>query len=307
MAEHYVRAYSLYQHGQYLQASIELGHVDIAAIGSDAEAYRLSPFCAAIRCARWGRRRTPLPFLEEALDLARDMHDDQRASCTRSRGWCISIPIPEISIAPPSIWMTRSRLAVTLNDAGGTHRGGGAASDIADQRGDRAAERRASLAALEQAKLSGSIQGLAHALANLGDSYLKTHDFNESLKYSKQALPLVIALAWAAARRPSSRSTKVLPTSVSATSSPARSWRRAPSRRPVAGDNLLDAQELLREYGDALEHAGYLMMAIQAYHRHDELGQNDHDQHAPAGVPRALGKIRRRAQGARARIVAAGQ
>ncbi len=32
-----------------------------------------------------------------------------------------------------------------------------------------------------------------HSL-NLGDSYLKTRDFAESLKYSKQALPLVLKL-----------------------------------------------------------------------------------------------------------------
>jgi len=31
----------------------------------------------------------------------------------------------------------------------------------------------------------------------------------------------------------------------------------------VAGNNLLDGQELLREYGGALEHAGYLMMAFR--------------------------------------------
>jgi len=40
----------------------------------------------------------------------------------------------------------------------------------------------------------------------------------------------------------------------------------------VAGDNLLDAQDLLREYANSLERAGYLMMAIQVYHRYDEMG-----------------------------------
>ncbi len=41
----------------------------------------------------------------------------------------------------------------------------------------------------------------------------------------------------------------------------------------VAGENLTSAQELLREYGDALEHAGYLMMAIQVYHRYDQVAE----------------------------------
>src|SRR5208282_3274885 len=41
----------------------------------------------------------------------------------------------------------------------------------------------------------------------------------------------------------------------------------------LAGDNLLDAKELLREYADALEHSGYLMMAIQVYHRYDQVSE----------------------------------
>ena len=38
-----------------------------------------SPFCAAIRLRTLGQAENALPFLEEALDLARDMHDDQRS------------------------------------------------------------------------------------------------------------------------------------------------------------------------------------------------------------------------------------
>ena len=76
VAEHYVRAYSLYQHGQYLQASIELGHVDTAAIGSDTEAYRVA-ILRGNTLRTLGQAENALPFLEEALDLAREMHDDQ--------------------------------------------------------------------------------------------------------------------------------------------------------------------------------------------------------------------------------------
>jgi len=38
-------------------------------------------------------------------------------------------------------------------------------------------------------KRSGASKWLELALLNLGDSYLKSRDFAESLKYSKQALP----------------------------------------------------------------------------------------------------------------------
>ena len=47
------------------------------------------------------------------------------------------------------------------------------------------------LAALEHARRADSSKWLARAYLNLGDSYLKTRDFAESLKYSKEALPLV--------------------------------------------------------------------------------------------------------------------
>jgi len=41
----------------------------------------------------------------------------------------------------------------------------------------------------------------------------------------------------------------------------------------LASDNLAFAETLLREYADALEQAGYLVMAIDAYRRHDELSE----------------------------------
>jgi diguanylate cyclase (GGDEF)-like protein len=270
VAEHYVRAYSLYQHGQYLQASIELGHIDTAAIGSDMEAYRVA-ILRGNTLRTLGQAENALPFLEEALDLARDMHDDQRV--LHALLWLVHIYTNTGNLDRASDQLGDARrLAVTLNDQAALTEVEVRASDIADQRGDRAAERRASLAALEQAKLSGSSKNLAHAFANLGDSYLKTHDFNESLKYSKQALPLVSQL------RGSGEETIVsfnegLAYIGLGNIKPGEKLAEGAIAEAVAGDNLLDAQELLREYGDALEHAGYLMMAIQAYHRYDELGQ----------------------------------
>src|SRR6267154_4638082 len=41
----------------------------------------------------------------------------------------------------------------------------------------------------------------------------------------------------------------------------------------LGGSDLVGAKDLLREYADALEHAGYLMMAIQAYHRYDDISE----------------------------------
>jgi diguanylate cyclase (GGDEF)-like protein len=270
LAEHYLRAYSLYQHAQYYQASIELGHIDTAAIGSDVEAYRVA-ILRGNTLRTLGQAENALPFLEEALDLARDMHDDQRT--LHALLWLVHIFTNTGNLDRASEHLENARqLATTLNDEAALTEVEVRASDIADQRGDRAAERRASLAALEHAKLSQSSKCLAHAFANLGDSYLKTHDFSESLKYSKQALPLVSQL------RGSGEETIVsfnegLAYIGLGDIKPGEKLAENAIAEAVAGDNLLDGQELLREYGGALERAGYLMMAIQAYHRHDELGE----------------------------------
>ena len=42
LAEHYVRAYSLYQRAQYAAASRELSHIEIDSIASDTERYRVA-------------------------------------------------------------------------------------------------------------------------------------------------------------------------------------------------------------------------------------------------------------------------
>jgi hypothetical protein len=77
VAEHYVKAYSLYQHEQYAAASAELSHIDMKSIASDSEAYRVS-ILRGNTLRTLGQADSALPFLEEGLDLARDMHDEQR-------------------------------------------------------------------------------------------------------------------------------------------------------------------------------------------------------------------------------------
>jgi len=270
LAGHYLKAYSLYQHGQYAQASAELGHIDTSAIGSDAEAYRVA-ILRGNTLRTLGQAETALPFLEEALDLARDMHDDQRS--LHALLWLVRIYTGTGNLDRAGEHLENARrLATLLNDQAALTEVEVRASDIDDRRGDRAAERRASLAALEHARISGSSKSLAHAFANLGDSYLKSRDFNESLKYSKQALPLVSEL------RGSGEETIVsfnegLAYIGLGNIKLGEKLAEGAIADAIAGDNLLDAQDLLREYGGALEQAGYLMMAIQAYHRYDELGE----------------------------------
>ena len=78
LAEHFVRAYSHYENAEYAAAREELNQIDMTVIDSDAERYRVS-ILRGNTLNTLGQAEAALPFLEEALDLARDMHDDERS------------------------------------------------------------------------------------------------------------------------------------------------------------------------------------------------------------------------------------
>jgi diguanylate cyclase (GGDEF)-like protein len=270
LAEHYVRAYSLYQRGQYMVAGTELSRIDIESIATDAERYRVSILRGNI-LRGIGQAEAALPYLERALDIAHDMHDDPRS--LHAMLWLARIYTNTGNFDRASEQLNASRkLAVLLGDDAALVEVDVCMSDVADRRGDHVAERRASLSALEHAKRSGSNKWLAHALVNLGDSYLKARDYRESLKYSKQALPIVLRLR-GSGDEPIVLFNEGLANIGLGAIKPGEKLAEEAIAGAIAGNDLMDAQELLREYADALEHAGYLMMAIQAYHRYDEISQ----------------------------------
>src|SRR6202044_3109971 len=100
---------------------------------------------------------------------------------------------------------------------------------------------------------------------------LKSHDYAESLKYSKQALPIANEVLTAGETTIASFNEGLAYIGLGEIKAGEKLAEGAIAEA-VAGDNLLAAQDLLREYANALEHAGYLMMAIQVYHRYDEMG-----------------------------------
>jgi diguanylate cyclase (GGDEF)-like protein len=269
-AEHYVRAYSLYQRDQYSAASLELNQVDIDALATDSERYRVSILRGNI-LRLLGQAESALPYLERALDLAHEMHDDTRSLHAMLYLARIYTNTGNLDRAG-SLLETARRLALTLGDDAGLVEVEGRISDVADRRGDRAEERRASLAALAHAKRAGSNKWLAQALVNLGDSYLKTRDFNESLKYSRQALPLLSKLRESGDEQIVTFNEGIAYIGLGNIKLGEKLAEGAIADA-AAGDNVLDVKEDLREYADALEHAGYLMMAIQVYHRYDEISE----------------------------------
>ncbi len=269
-AGRFVRAYSARQHGQYAAAEAELKGIDISSVSADSERYRILTLRGLV-LRTLGQDEAALPYLEQALDLANKMHDNLRtvhAILSMARIYTDSGNYDRAMVQLDAA----RRLATTLGDETSLVETEERVADIADRRGDRIEERRASLAGLEHAKRSGSSKWLQLALLNLGDSYLKTRDFAESLKYSKQALPII--------QRTNQRDDEQITLfneglayiglgSIKA----GEKLAEGAITEALAGSDLLDAKELLREYADALEHAGYLMMAIQVYHRYDAISE----------------------------------
>src|SRR5208337_3903221 len=145
VGEHYIRAYSLYQTGQYAAAGTELSHVDVESIASDAERYRVSILRGNI-LRTLGQAEAALPFLERGLDIAHEMHDDTRS--LHAMLWLARIYTNTGNFDRASEQLEASRqLATVLGDEAALVEVDTCVSDVADRRGDHAAERRASLAA----------------------------------------------------------------------------------------------------------------------------------------------------------------
>src|SRR6202166_506123 len=270
VAEHYVRAYSLYQRDQYSAADTELKRIDIESIASPAERYRVS-ILHGNTLRMLGQAEAALPFLERGLDLAHEMRDEVRG--LHAMLWLTHIFLNTGNLERAAAQLESARrLAVMLGDEAAMVEVESRASDVADRQGNRTEERRASLAALDHAKRAGSNKWLATALVNLGDSYLKTRDFAESLKYSKQALPIILRLR-ESGDTPIVMFNEGLAYIGLGNIKPGEKLAEDAIAQALAGDNLLDVKEFLREYADALEHAGYLMMAIQVYHRYEEVSE----------------------------------
>ncbi len=269
-AGRFVRAYSARQHGQFAAAEAELKGIDFNSIASDSERYRILTLRGLV-LRILGQDEAALPFLEQALDLAYKMHDELRtvhAMLSMARIYTDSGNYDRATVQLDAA----RRLAMRLGDETSLVETEERVADIADRRGDRIEERRASLAGLEHAKRSGSSKWLQLALLNLGDSYLKSRDFAESLKYSKQALPIMLRTNQRDNEQVTLFNEGLAYIGLGSIKAGEKLAEGAISEA-LAGSDLLDAKELLREYADALERAGYLMMAIQVYHRYDAVSE----------------------------------
>lgn len=269
-AEHYVQAYVMFKDGHYALAGTELNRANVAVITTDSERYRFSILKGNI-LYMLGQAEVALPFLEKSLDLAHDMGDKPRS--VQAMLWLAQIYINTDNLEHASKELeTASSLAATIGDEVALAAAEIANSDIADRRGDHVAERRASIAALEHAKRSGSNKWLAGALSNLGDSYLKVREFSESLKYTKQALALLVQ--WrGSSREQIARFNEGIAYIGLGNIKAGEKITEDVVTEALKSENLVDAKGYLQEYAETLEKSGYLMMAIQVYHRYDKVSE----------------------------------
>jgi diguanylate cyclase (GGDEF)-like protein len=268
VAAHFVRAYSQFRRGQYTAASVELGKSNVEEIKLPTERYRyLLLLGDSLRIQH--QTEAALPRLEQASALAQSLRDDTRAVRAMLLLARLNAMSGKFGLAATQIEMART-WAIQLADEGALADVESGACVLAGRLGDRVAERRACLAELEHAKRSGSSRWLAHALIDLSDSYLETHEFRESLKYSRQALSIT-------ATAPHSEDNEVALFNAGLAyiglGKPKAGRQRAELAidDTLANDDLSSGEELLRDYADALERAQYLVMAIDVYRRHDEL------------------------------------
>jgi signal transduction histidine kinase len=269
-AAHYVRAYLASSEGQFSVAESEIKAIDLDTLATDIERYRIWMFQGYL----WrmlGKDEAALPALERSLDLATKMHDDLRilsALLAVGRAYMDSGDFDRASAEA----VAARRLATRLGEEGALSDICDFMADIADRRGDRAAELRSSLEALEHARRSGSKKWLSMMLVALSDSYRNSGDYTQALRYAQEGLPLMIQR---------NDLTDVQSTlfdeglayiglgNVAA----GQKLAEGAITQTLAGGNLMDGRDLLRDYERALERAGYLTMALEVYHRYTETNE----------------------------------
>ena len=280
-ASHIVQA-SLLLHGNQLDRA----EAELKLIGPDTalpayERFRIGIILGTVLVVT-GRHEAALSAWEKALDLANAMDSVTRAVEATDLVSEMALQMGNVDRA--------ARLAVQARSA--AQRSGDNVpltristldAEIADARGDLAAQRRALLEALAHAKQTSSDKAMTEVLMYLSDFSLKTGDYANSLNYSKQGLVPAHRL-----RRPLLELNLLSIEGFAdiGLGHLAEGKRLADDaiRQILAGGDLVDGDAWMREYLPALERAGDLRGALDVYHRDDKV----HEQVMTAARQKAL-------------------
>ena len=267
-ASRFVQAYSLSQRDQFDAAQGLLERVDAGLADSDAERYRILMLHGTV-LRHLGHHDEAMRLYEEALDAATALQDDTRqlkAMLSLARLF-ITVGNADRAVAQLGV---AEELANRLGDEAALEDIYRKKSELADDRGDRPAERQASLEALAHAGKAGSRKVLMFALLNIADSYLKSGDFAISLGYSEQALAIARTL-----RNSAVEQTIVFNEGMAYIGlgkiEQGKKLAEESIAQETASDDLVDAQETLLEYARSLEGIRDWHAALNIYHRYVEV------------------------------------
>ena len=265
-ASHLVRANQYLRGDQFDRADAEL-----QLIGGDAalpafERFRLQAMRGTTHMLR-GKHEAAVSDYERARDLAHAMHSPMRVIEAMISLAGLYETTLDLERAASLVAQLRSMtqqsgdetLLAEVSDLEG---------DLADARGDRVAQHRALLEALEHARRAGSERSMAMVLVDLGDIEQKTGNYAAALDYSTQAAALARKL-----RRPLferlARFTMGMAQIGLGHLASGKQVAGGAIQQSIASGDLHDADDMMRQYRTTLEKVGDLRGALEVTHSDD--------------------------------------
>lgn len=268
LAAHMVQAYEFSQHDQVRQAVAELSHIEPDTTTPPMTLYRLETLKGSV-LRFTGQHEAAVSAYERAIDIADSMHSRPRKVYALVRLVFVQERTGNLEGAAAELSAARALASEDNDDAALTMIARNEA-EIADRRNDRQTERRLVLEELEHARKTGSIPMLALVYADLGDSYMKTGEYAKSLQYSRLAAELAPHINRSAFES-TVRFNMALAEIGLGNLHDGKLLADQQIQHTIQSGNLVDAHDLTREYGAALERAGDLRGALQAYHKGESL------------------------------------
>jgi diguanylate cyclase (GGDEF)-like protein len=259
-----VRTYQLNQHDQVKQAVAELGKIEPDATTPALTLYRLESLKGSV-LRFTGQHEAAVLAYERAIDIADSMRSRPRKVAALVHLVFVLAKTGNLQGAATRL-RTARELATEDDDEPALAIIARNEADVADRRNDRPAERRAALEELEHARNSASTTLLALAFADLGDSYMKTGEFARSLEYSRQAAALAPHISRSAFESTVQFNTALAQIGLGNLHD-GKPLADQAIQHTIDSGNLVDANELMQEYGQALERADDLRGALKEYHR----------------------------------------
>lgn len=264
----FVQAVLSLQNDRFIEARAELDAVEPKSVETLLDQYRLDYlYGCALRFL--GEHELALSAFERANDTARKMRSAPHAVHALLTSSQFFIRTGNLDRAAAQLQEARRWAEGAGDDASlviiSNHEG-----DIAGRRGDRTEERRASLESLARAHRVGSARLLGTSYANLADSYLKANDFVTSHQYSRLALALAPKFRQNGFEQTVRFNLGLAEIGLGRLKAGIGRVETEIDKSLQAG-NIVDAEDMMREYSLALEGGRQWRKALEVHRRGDAL------------------------------------